>query len=306
MATQNHVTDDSLAARLRVLLAATQAPGSHDIAQQVVVVERPLSDGYTNSNYLLRYGRRRAVLRLGNPAAARLGIDRRRELAIWRIAAASRLSPNLLAFDTAAGDAVSAFVDAPSAADLLASSHAFSIAQLARLLKRVHALPVLQLGGLIAEAGPLASVERYVAIRDAAALAWPDWLPAVRDQLRRTYSEPGALTMTHHDFNPWNVLLRRDARALLLDWEYAGLGDPLFDLVSAFVHWHMDDAQRLELTRAYGVDALGLGRIAALECLFHVREFTWAGAMLALGSGNPSVQAQWDREATWLTRWGGG
>ncbi len=300
---QNHLTDDSLSARLRALLTAAPDPSQADIAQQVVVVERQLSDGYTNSNHLLRYGGQRAVLRLGNPAAARLGIDRQRELAIWRMAAACGISPHLLAFDSGDGDAVSAFVDAPSAADLLAAGHAFSIAQLAQLLQRVHALPVDQVGGLMADAGPMGNVERYVAMRDEYGLVWPDWLPALRAQLQRVHSTPVALTLTHHDFNPWNVLVRRDAPALMLDWEYAGLGDPLFDLVSAFVHWNMTEAQRHELLHAYGCEALGHGRIAALECLFHLREFTWAGAMLALGSGNPSVQEQWDRESAWLAHW---
>jgi hypothetical protein len=41
-------------------------------------------------------------------------------------------------------------------------------------------------------------------------------------------------------------------------------------------------------------------RLPDLELLFHLREFTWAGAMAALGDTNPDVQAQHVREAAWL------
>ena len=303
MVMHGDLTDDVLAGRLRVLLASSTDLIQRAASQQRITIERQLSDGYTNSNHLLRCGEQRCVLRLGNPAAARLGINRSREQAIWRNAASAGLSPKLLAFDEAVGDAVSVFIDAPSAADLLASGESLSSVQLARLLKRIHSLPAVASSGSTVDSSPTRNVDRYVALGKHAGLHWPGWLATLQARLKRIHADAPAVTLTHHDFNPWNVLVGRDGQNLMLDWEYAELGDPMFDLVSAFVHWNMNADARNELLAAYDVGTDAATHIASLECLFHLREFTWAGAMLALGSNNANVQEQWDREADWLTQW---
>lgn len=259
-----------------------------------------LSDGYTNSNHLVQVGGERVVVRVGNPQSARLGIDRMREERVWRAATAAALSPALLAFDARSGDAVSVFVDAPSAADVMAAGHAAALTSasglsaLARALRRTHALAVP-----CTSVDPADSVQRYLDLRTASGARWPDWVPPLLARLRARPS-PVQPALTHHDFNPWNLLWLPDAEVQVLDWEYAGLGDPWFDVVTVFAHWSLDAEAREHLLVELGADAVARARLPALETLFHLREYAWAGAMAALGDTNPNVQAQFEREADWL------
>ena len=41
----------------------------------------------------------------------------------------------------------------------------------------------------------------------------------------------------HRDFGPWNVLVDGDGNISVIDWEVAGQGPPLVDLVYFVAHW---------------------------------------------------------------------
>ncbi len=278
--------------------------------------DRLLSDGYTNSNHLLHIDDRQVVMRVGNPQAARLGIDRLREAAVWRAAAATGLSPALLAFDAVRGDAMSAFVPVPTAADLLAASGPLSapgtgdqpapsapitetgLRRIATALQRTHALRVNA-----APLNPADVIAHYIALGAQVGLTWPAWVRPLLARLREwpeLQAARRALQLTHHDFNPWNLLWPAEGELLVLDWEYAAPGDPLFDVVTVFTHLNLEHDARETLLVACGVSDSSRARLPALETLFHLREYAWAGAMRALGDRNPMVQSQFDREAGWL------
>ena len=270
-----------------------------------IVVERLLSDGYTNRNHLLRVDGERLVVRLGNPQAALLGIDRVREAQVWAAATKAGLCPSLLAFDAVTGDAVSQYVDLPSAADPAASAPAgtrlsrSALARIAAALRRTHAL-VVHADPAASPAGPVQGIERQLALVAAAGGGWPDWVAPLVARVRARCALPPSPCLTHHDFNPWNLLWPEQGEVRVLDWEYAAPGDPMFDLVTVFAHWGLDATDRALLLDAYGANAQARARVPDLELLFHLREYTWATAMLALGDVNPEVHAQCEREAAWL------
>lgn len=43
--------------------------------------------------------------------------------------------------------------------------------------------------------------------------------------------------LRHRDFGPWNVLVDTDGQVSVIDWEVAGQGPPLIDLIYFVVHW---------------------------------------------------------------------
>ena len=61
-----------------------------------------------------------------------------------------------------------------------------------------------------------------------------------RDLRERVIVDGGQLVpqvMRHRDFGPWNVLIDTDGRLSIIDWEVAGPGPPLVDLVYFVAHW---------------------------------------------------------------------
>jgi thiamine kinase len=67
--------------------------------------------------------------------------------------------------------------------------------------------------------------------------------------------------LCHNDVHHRNVI--DDGKLWLVDWEYAGVGDPYFDLASVCCYHTYSDAQRRQLLNDY----LGMHRSTALERL---------------------------------------
>src|SRR5688500_4835302 len=64
----------------------------------------------------------------------------------------------------------------------------------------------------------------------------------------------GAPVPCHNDLHAQNIL-EHDRRLLLVDWEYGGLGDPVYDLAGCVIHFALGAAQRELLLDAYGMRA---------------------------------------------------
>jgi len=65
--------------------------------------------------------------------------------------------------------------------------------------------------------------------------------------------------MRHRDFGPWNVLVDTDSQVSVIDWEVAGPGPPLVDLVYFVAHWTWIVAASSSVRE----DAQLLGRLVA-------------------------------------------
>jgi thiamine kinase-like enzyme len=84
----------------------------------------------------------------------------------------------------------------------------------------------------------------------------------------------------HNDLLPGNILAA-DAdpgHALLVDWEYAGMGHPYFDLANLAVNNEFDEAAQTRLLEAYFDQPPGEARRAALRLMMLVsdaREAAW-------------------------------
>ena len=89
---------------------------------------------------------------------------------------------------------------------------------------------------------------------------------------------PLSLVASHNDLLPANFLLDNDGRIWLLDWEYAGWGDPFFDLGNLSVNNEFGDAQDAALLTAYfgEVTATHLARLKLMKIVSDAREGIWA------------------------------
>jgi thiamine kinase-like enzyme len=233
----------------------------------------PLDGGITNRNYRVTFGERDCVLRLPGRDTDLLGIDRAAERVATERAAALGIAPPLIAADEECmvtewlpgapinGDRLRA--DPSSAARALRAFHQSGLELPVRFW-----IPDL-----------LTDYTRIIAERGAE-------LPG---EYRRTQELVAtvalALPLTHpapchNDLLPGNVLAA-DAdpgHALLVDWEYAGMGHPYFDLANLAVNNGFDEAAQDRLLQAYFGAAPSPGQRAALRLMMLVsdaREAAW-------------------------------
>jgi thiamine kinase-like enzyme len=119
----------------------------------------------------------------------------------------------------------------------------------------------------------------YVALARAEGLPLPApdvgaLLAEVRDLEARI--EPFLPTFCHNDLMPANLLDTGD-RVWVIDWEYAGIGHPLFDLAGLSSNGAFDAAQDSALLAAYGVElAPDDAQLTVMKAMAALRESLWA------------------------------
>jgi thiamine kinase-like enzyme len=208
--------------------------------------------GLLNESYRVDRDGRSWSLRI--PAAGGTHADGRRDwhCAVLRRAAAARLAPAVEFCDPDAGIVVCPWV-AGRTWDAAEAKSDRNQRRFAALLRRVHALQPLESDF---RATPAEWVARYRAVldggRDAGGAARPECpLRAAADsRLEVLARQRAAAVVCHGDLHPLNLL--DDGRSLmLLDWEYAHVTDPFWDLAVWSCANDFDETQRLRLLADY-------------------------------------------------------
>ncbi len=200
----------------------------------------PLGGGITNRNFKVRVGGEEFVLRVGGKDTALLGIDRAIEHEASLAASRLGIGPEVVAFLEPEGYLVTRFLDGePGRVTTRAA---------ATLLRRLHsAAPIpgrfdaFRVVDEYAETARTHGVPFPAEFADAKAIA-------ERIETRRG---PFPLSPCHNDLLAANFIGEGD-RLWIVDWEYAGMGDPAFDLANFAVNNGLDDAGDRELLTAYG------------------------------------------------------
>jgi len=225
------------------------------------LVHKRLSAGPTNQSWLIELGGSCYVLRLDLPEAQRLGLDRAGEAAVRELAAAAGLTPEAVHSDRAAGIFVRRFEPGRSwqPADL---RNPRKLKRLAAILRSLHRLPADGPGF-----APFAAMQRYAEqLGSAKAREFVARARPIRDALSE---DPFRPSLCHNDLVCENIV--EGERLQLIDWEYAGQGDPLFDLAVVIQHHGMEPDYFECLLRAYfDGDVPGAARRRLrLQCEFY-------------------------------------
>jgi thiamine kinase-like enzyme len=200
----------------------------------------PLGGGITNRNFRVAAGGETFVLRIGGKDTALLGIDRRVEHEATLAASALGIGPDVVAFVEPEGYLVTRFVDGEAGR--------VTVPGAAALLARLHAGPAIP-----GRFDSFRVVDAYAATARARGVEPPPGFAAAsaiagRIERRRGGYEPRPC---HNDLLAANFI--DGARRLwLVDWEYAGMGDPAFDLANFAVNNGLDEAGDEALLAAYG------------------------------------------------------
>jgi thiamine kinase-like enzyme len=231
----------------------------------------PLDGGITNRNYRVRLGVTDCVLRLPGRNTSLLGIDRAAERIANEAAAGLGIAPAVLA----AGERylVTRFIECrPATASELAADPSAA----ARALRAFHdGGPQLPTRFWVPEL-----VADYARIAGGGARELPDgYEHARRTAARIAAARPlTAPKPCHNDLLTANLIRDREGRLLLVDWEYAGMGDPYFDLGNLSVNNEFDEAADGRLLTAYlgrSPDAAEIASLRLMRAMSDVREATW-------------------------------
>ena len=189
----------------------------------------PLSGGITNRNYLVAVAGRgeRYVVRMAGNDTHLLGISREVELAATVAAAGVGVGPEVVAFIRPEGYLVTRFIEGSPLPEADAR-RPDNLARVADALRRFHEGPAIP--GLFI---PLRIVEVYRALAVERGVRMPPEYELAHAIGRRIELAllPASVELRpcHNDLLNANFI-DDGQRLRIVDWEYAGMGDPFFDL----------------------------------------------------------------------------
>ena len=231
-----------------------------------------LGGGITNHNVKVTRPDGVVVLRVAGKDTDLLGIDRTVELAATRAAAEVGVGPEVVDFVEPEGWLVTRFVEGsnPPPERLREPEQLRRVARALRAFHHGPAIPGRFDGLEVVEAYRDTAVERGAVVPDAFASAHE---LARRIAELRADQPPRAC---HNDLLNANFIDDGE-RLVIVDWEYAGMGDPFFDLANFSVNHELDEDGRALLLAGYAGDAspAGLATLDLMRFMSDFREAMW-------------------------------
>ena len=235
-----------------------------------------LSGGITNRNFLVTIAgeRDRYVIRLAGNDTHLLGISREVEYAATVAAAGVGVGPEVTAFIRPEGYLVTRFIEgSPVSIDDVRERD--TLARIADSLRRIHQGPPIP--GLFV---PLRIVAAYKALAQSRGVRIPpeyDLAEAIGRRIELAcLADPIELKPCHNDLLNANFI-DDGARIRIVDWEYAGMGDPYFDLGNFSINHDLTPDDDAHLLAFYEGPARidHLARLTLMRVVSDFREAMW-------------------------------
>jgi thiamine kinase-like enzyme len=268
------VTDAPLRGELRDTLVDALGRLPELAGRELTLV--PLSGGITNRNFLVTASATadRWVIRLAGNDTHLLGISREVEHAATVAAAGVGVGPEVAAFIRPEGYLVTRFIEGSPVSDEAVHRPA-TLRRVADSLRRIHDGPAIP--GLFV---PLRICEAYRALALARGVTIPAEYELAASIGRRIelacLAAPIEMRPCHNDLLNANFI-DDGARIRIVDWEYAGMGDPFFDLGNFSINHELTPDEDQVLLAAYDgeVKRARLARLTLMRVVSDFREAMW-------------------------------
>ena len=205
--------------------------------------------GLTNRNYKITVGPESYVLRLAGAGTSEY-IDRKAEAHNAREAAAAGVGAEVLFFDVDNGTMLSRYVDDARTMSAAVFKELARVERAARAFRRMHRHPQAFAGRF----DVFAQIDEYLALLRRNDARIPDGYDALHKEAdgarKALVAAPAPLAPCHNDPLAENFIDAAD-RMYLVDWEYAGMNDPMWDLGDLSVEAAFGPEQDEALLRAY-------------------------------------------------------
>ncbi|MFL5649139.1 MAG: phosphotransferase [Chloroflexota bacterium] len=236
-----------------------------------------LSGGITNRNFRVDAAGadERWVIRLAGNDTHLLGISREVEHAATVAAAGVGVGPEVTAFIRPEGYLVTRFIVGSPVSDE-AVHRPDTIGRVADSLRRIHDGPAIP--GLFV---PLRIAEAYRALAKERGVPIPDEYQQAAAVGRRIegalLAAPIELRPCHNDLLNGNFI-DDGIRIRIIDWEYAGMGDPFFDLGNFSINHGLTADEDETLLAAYdgSIRRHRLARLTLMRIVSDFREAMWS------------------------------
>ena len=233
-----------------------------------------LPGGITNRNYKVVSAAGNRMARVCEDHRV-LGIDRRNEVACQGAAAALGIAPEIVYHEE--GILVSEFIEAQTLADSDVREAA-ALRRLAQVLRHLHGSRD-SLSGEMLYFCPFQTIRTYVGNARELGARLPETIDSVLEDMIWLSEEisPFRPALCHNDVLAANILDDGD-RLWLVDWEYGGMGNPLFDLAGVCGNCGLEREEEVLLLSAYfgREDAAVAREVRILKAVSLLRETLWA------------------------------
>jgi len=243
----------------------------------------PITLGITNRNFKVDIGGDAFVVRLSGRDTELLGIDRAAEFAAASAAARAGVAPEVFAHLPEHGALITRFVEADRLSDEQLE-HATTLERIATAVRSVHEMTPIP-----SRFDPFQIVRDYRRTAEERGVRIPpdyDRAIAATDRIRAAFAASPAPTLPcHNDLLNANFLVV-DQRILIVDYEYAGMGDPFFDLGNLSVNNGLSGQAQEALLNAYlgDVTAGDRARVSLMKIVSDFREAMWGVVQQALST----------------------
>jgi thiamine kinase-like enzyme len=237
-------------------------------------VTTPIEAGRTNRNFRVEIADEVFFLRLAGANTGLLGIDRTAEYLAARAAAEAGVGPEVVAHVPQIGCLVTRWVPGLPLAEGDMEEEAV-LADVVRVVRTIHAGPELPW-----TFSPFRIVEEYRRVAEDRGVRVPEAYGPARaraSEIEASFaSAPVPSRPCHNDLLADNFL-RGEGGTWLVDHEYAGMGDPYFDLGNLSINNGLTEGAQERLLDGYfgEVNDRHLARLNLMRVMSDFREAMW-------------------------------
>lgn len=201
--------------------------------------------GMTNKSYSFTLKGKKYIFRTPGKGAAEL-VDRQHEYEAYKAIRWLNISDKVVYYDKNTGIKISEYIENAKTCD------AYNIIQIMKCLQFAkHNLhdankivkPKIDIIEMINDYEKLMGKSKYDDYDEIKSI--------IVKKLKSYKKKPHKYCLCHFDLNPDNFLIAKNGQIYLLDWEYAGMNDPLFDVAGWIVYSKYDESQIHDIIASY-------------------------------------------------------
>ena len=212
----------------------------------------------------------KAVIKEDKPYAKKIGLNRKREASLLNAINHSCSCPNIIFNDLNAGIIVWEYIEGTEAKSELILNKDFLI-RLGRKVKNIHITDITTLSSY----NFLDFIEHYTnIIKDNKSAV------DINNLISKLYNSDTQLTLCHNDLTKPNILVGDTIS--FIDWEYASLNDPHYDIATVFQAYNLNANQRDAFLIGYNSVNVDLARVNEFIALTKFTERLWDRAINTL------------------------